>query len=272
MLDPILNEQELATLLKVPAETVAALIADINFPRFYLDGQVRFLLARVLAWFDARDGQEAIPARVAVAAPPPPPKPTRAPSRLPTAKPGEYPWVAAEALDALASGAADSGRNLDRLKLRDALLELNDALLGALARHSGGRLHPHYDEKSRTSPWRLDVGSDQRIDAISIAWGTGEHAPPQFSDRPHIAVELSKCELRIALDTAQRTFSPPLDPAGIEALADFGITAECGADQTQPTRFVKVYLLPDPAPSVAAIVEVCEPDLEQLVPLWVRLV
>ena len=48
-------------------------------------------------------------------------------TQLPAAQAGEHPWVDAESLDSLAGGAGDAGRNLDRLKLRDALLELNDA-------------------------------------------------------------------------------------------------------------------------------------------------
>ncbi len=271
MVDPVLNEQELATLLRVPGKTIDALVARTDLPRFTIDGKLRFVTANVLAWCARHEGRDLLPFEAPVAEPPPPPKVARPPSSMPAAKGGEHPWIDDEALESLASGAADSGRNLDRLKLRDALLELNDALLGALARYSNGRLHPHYDEKSRTSPWRLDVGSTQRIDAISIAWGEGTHAPAQFIDRPHIEVELSKGELRIALDTAERGFSPPFDAAGLDALRDEGIAVELGLEGN-PTSFAKVYALPEPAPPISVVVHALESDLERLVPLWARLV
>lgn len=271
MLEPILNEQGLAELLKVPATTVAALLADINFPRFYVRGQARFLLTRVLAWLEAREGQDILPEEAPAAPEPPPPPPNREPSELPAAGPGEHAWLTGEGLDALFTGASDPGRNLDRLKVRDALLELNDALLGALARFSDGRLHPHYDEKSRTSPWRIDLGSERRIDAISIAWGAGEHAPPQFDDRPHLEVEVSKGELRVALDAVRRTFSPAVVEAEIERLGEAGIAVEMAADGVTPCAFAKVYSLPEPAPTLDSVVEALIHDLELLVPLWARL-
>jgi hypothetical protein len=271
MTSPILSDQDLATLLKVPGKTVEALIARTSMPRFFIDGKMRFATARVLAWIENHEGAELLPplelepvAVVAAEDRPPPPQ-------LPAAGTGEHPWIEAEALDALADGASDPARNLDRLKLRDALLELNDALLGVLSRFSGGRLHPHHDEKSRTSPWRLDLGSDERIDAISIAWGAGEHAPPDFEDRPHVAVELAKGELRVALVTVARAFTPPLEQALLDALADKGIAIELGLDQ-RIKRLAKVYALPAPAPSVGAIVHALEGDLEALVALWARLV
>lgn len=270
MTSPILNEQELAALLKVPGKTVDALIARTSLPRFFAEGKMRFVTSRVLAWLEQHEGAELLPPVEPEPAPPVVEAPRAPPPPLPAAKAGEHPWVEDEALDALASGAADPARNLDRLKLRDALLELNDALLGALARFSNGRLHPHHDEKSRTSPWRLDLGSDERIDAISIAWGEGEHAPPQFEDRPHIAVELAKGELRVMLDTARRAFSPALDEGALDALRDDGIAVELGPDE-RPARFAKVYSLPDPAPAVGALVHHLEGDLEKLVALWTRL-
>lgn len=269
MTDPVLNEQELAALLRVPGKTVEALLARTDLPRFAVEGKVRFLTARVLAWCERHEGFDLLPAVAPVAVIEPPVKVVRPPSKLPPPKSGEHPWVDSEALDALASGATDSGRNLDRLKLRDALLELNDSLLGALARYSGGRLHPHYDEKSRTSPWRLEAGS--RIDVISIAWGAGDHAPAQFADRPHIEVELSKGELRIALDAADRGFAPALDEATLDALRDEGIAVELTLEGL-PATFAKVYSLPDPAPSVSTVVAALEADLERLVPLWAQLV
>jgi len=276
MTDPVLNEQELAALLRVPAKTIEALFERSTVPYFTIDGKRRFVLASILEWLQSYEGREvlfpALPEPVVETPSAPPPKPVRPPSVLPDPQAGEHPWVESEALDALVSGPTDPGRNLDRLKLRDALLELNDALLGALSRYSQGRLHPHYDEKSRTSPWRLDLaGSTQRIDAISIAWGSGEHAPAQFVDRPHLEVELAKGQLRVALDTAHRGFSPPLDEGALDALRDEGIAIELG-NEGVPAVFAKVYALPDPAPPMSAIVHALEGDLERLVPLWSRLV
>jgi hypothetical protein len=268
MTSPVLNEQELAELLRVPAKTVAALVARSDLPRFFVDGKMRFLSSRVLAWCERHEGSDIVPPEAPVA-PPVAPSSSETP-RLPRAKEGEHPWVDEESLDALAKGAGDPQRNLDRLKLRDALLELNDGLLGGLTRLSGGRLHPHNDERSRTTPWRLEPGSEERIDAISIAWGSGEHAPPRFEDRPHIEVELSKGELRVALETAQRAFEPPLDAAAIDALADAGIAVELEPDG-RPSVFAKVYSLPTPAPPVGTIVARLESDLERLVSLWARL-
>lgn len=273
MADPILNEQGLAELLKVPGKTIVALLADIHFPRFYVQGEARFLLTRVLAWLEAREGQEILlPAEAPPEPAPPPPPPSSAPTALPPARIGEHPWLTGEGLDALSAGASDPGRNLDRLKVRDALLELNDALLGAFSRFSDGRLHPHNDEKTRTSPWRIDLGSNDRIDAISIAWGAGEHAPPHFEDRPHLEVELSKGELRVALDAVGRTLSPPVGEGELERLGAAGIAVEMAADGVTPCAFAKVYSLPDPAPTLDAVVDALVGDLELLVPLWARLV
>lgn len=270
MTNPVLNEQELAELLRVPAKTIAALLSRSDLPRFYVDGKTRFLTSRVLAWFDRYEGAEILPPE----APPPREEPKRSPEQqpqLPAAKPGEHSWVDEAALDALARGASDPGRNLDRQRLRDALLELNDALLAGLSRLSDGRLHPHYDEKARTSDWRLEPGKADRIDAISISWGAGEHAPPHFADRPHLEVELSRGELRVALDTAGRVFEPPLDEAALEALGESGIAVELSSED-RPSDFAKVYSLPNPAPPIAAIVSHLERDLERLVALWARLV
>lgn len=272
MFDPVLTEQELAALFRVPDKTVEALVAKTDLPRFSIEGKPRFLLASVLAWCQRHEGDELLPQLVEMVIAAPPPKPVRRITQLPAAQAGEHAWVDAESLDSLAGGAGDAGRNLDRLKLRDALLELNDALLSSLSRHSDGRLHPHYDEKSRTSPWRLELGSNQRIDTISMAWGSGEHAPSQFNDRPHLAVELSKGELRLVLDPHARSFAPPLDAATIDALLDQGIAVEMGADHATPVAFAKVYAMPDPAPTLATIVEALDADLARLIPLWAKLV
>lgn len=272
MTDPVLTEQDLATLLKVPGKTVEALLTTTDLPRFTLDGKVRFLTGQVLAWLEGRTSGHS--GDIFPVEPPPPPKPVAPPkplrvTHLPPARPPEHPWVTEDSLDALAGGATDPGRNLDRLKLRDALLELNDALLPSLGRHSNNRLHPHYEEKLRTSPWRLDLGGNGRIHAISMAWGAGENTPPEFSDRPHVEVELSKGELRVALDAAGRLLVPPLGEPELDALRDVGISVELDGEHAQ--AFAKVYPLPTPAPTLHAIAHALEQDLEHLVPLWARL-
>ncbi|MFO0749562.1 MAG: hypothetical protein U1F43_28410 [Myxococcota bacterium] len=273
MTDPVLTEQDLATLLKVPGKVVEMLLVKTDLPRFTLDGKVRFLTGQVLAWLERRTtghSGDIFPTDPPPAPkPPPPPRPVRV-THLPPARPPDHPWISEDALEALASGASDPGKNLDRLKLRDALLELNDALLPSLGRRSGGRLHPHYEEKLRTSPWRLDLGGQGRINAISMAWGTGDNTPPEFSDRPHIEVELSKGELRIALDAVGRVISPPLSEAELDALRDVGIAVELEGDEAR--AFAKVYPLPSPAPALTAIAHALEQDLEHIVPLWARLV
>ena len=179
---------------------------------------------------------------------------------------GEQPFVNAETLDALGAGAADPARNLDRLKLRDALLQLNEALLPILGRLGHGQIHPHNDEKSRTSPWRLDEASGGRIDALSIAWGAGEAPPPGFADRPHLEVELSAGELRVALVTTGG-FTTPLADDERSQLRDAGIALEEEADV--PT-LAKVYPVSHHAPTYATIARALEADLRLLVPIWSR--
>lgn len=176
---------------------------------------------------------------------------------------GESPWYTDDAIDSLERGAGEPGMNLDRLKLRDALLELNDALLPMLSRLSGERLHPHHDEKQRTSPWRLELDSKDRIESISIAWGAGEHAPPDFTDRPHVKVELRRHTLVVRLDTHRKTFSPPLSDGERESLGRAGF--EVG------DHVAKVYRLPETPPTLDTVAHLIERDLGLLVPLWIRL-
>jgi hypothetical protein len=281
-MDPILDDHGLAQLLKAPDKTLAAILERTDLPRFFIDGSPRFLTSAVLEWLASiQHGAELLPPAVeeVVAVEPPPadvdgakeaaaPR-TMSPRAIPASAHGT-PWLQAEALDGLASGAGDPGRNLDRLKLRDALLELNDALLPILGRLSGGRLHPHHDEKMRTSPWRLDFDAAHRIEAIGIAWGAGEHAPPGFTDRPHVEVELKRDTLCVRLDSHGRRYAPPLESGLMAELEADGFAPIEGAGESP--GFQKTYLLPEPSPSLEAVAHCLEQDLRRLVPLWTRLV
>ncbi len=280
MVDPIIDDHGLAQLLKVPDRTLNALLDRTDLPRFMLDGRPRFLTASVLAWLAKFEGgHELLPQQVdpVVVSPPvstPKPPPAERP-RFVASQAGEVPWLHADALDALGSGAGDSGRNLDRLKLRDALLELNDQLLPILSRLSSGRLHPHHDEKLRTSPWRLEVGTDNRIAAIDIAWGAGEHAPPEFADRPHLEVELAGTTLTVRLDAHGRPYAPPIDGELLLALEAEGFELIPDAHPAKGAAVgsvTKIYELPTPSPTIDTVTSVLEKDLTRLVPLWTRLV
>lgn len=283
-MDAILDEHGLAQLLKATDKTLAALLAKSDLPRFTLAGEKRFIASSVLAWIAKHEGTELIPAAVAVEPPPvvvvgemattsPEPEPAPVPVVRPrpvlsAASPGETAWLDPDAIGALSGGAGDAGRNLDRLKLRDALLELNDALLPLLTRFSDGRLHPHHDEKLRTSPWRLDLGSSDRIETIGIAWAAGEHAPPAFSDRPKVEVVLSADSLTVRLDHHGRAYQPPLDDELRAALHAEGYELDDG----ERTAIWRTYALPQPAPTLDTVSRTVQNDLARLVPLWVRLV
>jgi len=280
MVEPIIDDHGLAQLLKVPDRTLNALLERTDLPRFMLDGRPRFLTASVLAWLAKFEGghellpQQAEPVVVTPQVPTPKPPAAERP-RFVASHAGEVAWLQADALDALVSGAADSGRNLDRLKLRDALLELNDQLLPILSRLSSGRLHPHHDEKLRTSPWRLEVGVDSRIAAIDIAWGAGEHAPPEFADRPHLEVELAGTTLTLRLDAHGRPYAPPIDAELMLALEAEGFELTPDAQPAKGAAvgsMTKVYELPTPSPTIDTVTSVLERDLARLVPLWTRLV
>jgi hypothetical protein len=257
----ILTTADLASCLGVPAAVVARLVETTNLPRFTIGGEPRFLAGRVTEWLEAREGQELLPRE-----PEPAPIPRPPTTQLEPAGEGEHPFVTAAALDALGSGAADPARNLDRLTLRDTLLELNEALLPILGRLSQGRLHPHHDEKSRTSPWRVDEVSSRRIDTLTIAWGAGDAPPPGFGDRPHIECELTAGELRIALVTT-RGFDPALDAAEQGRLRDAGIALD---EDAEAPVLAKVYPIGHDAPAASAIAHALEADLRTLVPIWSR--
>ncbi|TNF23661.1 MAG: hypothetical protein EP329_26920 [Deltaproteobacteria bacterium] len=258
----ILTMADLASSLGVPVSVVARLVETTNLPRFTVGGEPRFLAGRVLDWLEAREGQELLPPEPAPAVAPRP----VAEVTLEPAGDGEHPFVTAAALDALGAGAADPGRNLDRLTLRDTLLELNEALLPILGRLSHSQLHPHHDEKSRTSPWRLDDAPGGRIDALTIAWGAGASPPAGFTDRPRLEVELSAGELRVALVTTG-AFAPPLGDDDLERLQDHGISLD--EDAATPV-LAKVYPIGQPAPTLVAIARALESDLRVLVPIWSR--
>lgn len=278
-MDPILDDHGLAQLLKATDKMLNVLLERTDLPRFTLAGERRYLANSVLSWVARHEGSELIPlvqveiapepeifvtvaAEVTEPAPQPRPRPV-----LMAAAMGETSWLDADAIGALAEGAGEAGRNLDRLKLRDSLLELNDALLPLLIRYSEGRLHPHHDEKLRTSPWRLDLGSSDRIETIGIAWGAGEHAPPAFSDRPHVEVVLSATTLSVRLDNHGRAFQPPLETEQRMALLADGF--ELGGERDAIAR---TYTLPQPAPTLDTVAQTIHGDLARLVPLWVRLV
>lgn len=284
-MDAILDEHGLAQLLKATDKTLASLLARSDLPRFTLAGENRFLASSVLAWIAGHEGRELIP--TPVEAPPvvvvgepalPIHEPEPAPAApapvvrprpvLSAASAGETAWLDPDAIGALSDGAGDAGRNLDRLKLRDALLELNDALLPLLTRFSDGRLHPHHDEKLRTSPWRLDLGSSDRIETIGIAWAAGEHAPPAFSDRPKVEVVLSADSLTVRLDHHGRAYQPTLDDELRAALQAEGYELDGG----ERTAIWRTYTLPQPAPTLETVSRTVQNDLARLVPLWVRLV
>ena len=265
MTDPVLTVDDLAHLLKTTPASVLGLLERTDLPRALLEGEPRFVTAQVLQWLGSRanaNPKELLPrAPEAVVVVPPRPAPR---DHLTAASLGEHPWVPAEALDALVDGARDAARNLDRLKLRDALLELNDVLVPVLTRLSGGRLHPHDDEKLRTSPWRIDLDVDGRIEDIRIAWGEGAEAPACFADRPHIEVVLAASELRVALLVGQReTLNLGADVRAAFEASGFIVSADAVA---------KAYDLPRPSPTLHGAIVAIERDLERLVPCWLGLV
>lgn len=258
----ILTTADLASCLGVPPAVVARLVATTNLPRFTIGGEPRFLAGRIVEWLEAREGQELLPRE-----PEPAPVPRLAPeTQLEPAGEGEHPFVTPAALDALSTGAADPGRNLDRLTLRDTLLELNEALLPILGRLSQGRLHPHHDEKIRTSPWRIDDTTRRRIDSLTIAWGAGDNPPAGFGDRPHLECELTSGELRIALVTTGG-FAPTLDEGEQRRLRDAGIALD---EDAEAPVLAKVYPIGYRAPAATAIAHALEADLRVLVPIWTR--
>lgn len=263
MTDPVLTADELARLLKTTSATVSLLLERTDLPRALLLGEPRFVTAQVLHWLGAR--ATARPKELVPDEPPAlPPTPPAARVQLAPAVFGEHPWVPSEALAALVEGPADAARNLDRLKLRDALLELNDALLPALTRLSSGRLHPHHDEKLRTSPWRIDLDSEAQIRDLRMAWGEGPDAPPHFADRPHLEVALAAAELRVALVAGHRASVHVADAVRDELTALGFVVGD--------EAIAKTYAMPSPAPTLHGALVAVERDFERLVPRWLELV
>jgi len=258
---PVVDLDGLASLLGVSDAVAAELLASASVPYLSIRGEPRFVVQAVLAWLAEQRG-ELLP-EIKAAPEPEVPRPPRRP--LSPAGPGEHPFVSHDDLEALAGGATDAGRNLDRLRLRDALLELNDALLPALTRLSGGRLHPHHDEKARTSPWRVGDADEGRIRAMSIAWGGGDGPPAGFVDRPRVEVELAWGELRVAL-LAPRGL-PTLDGETLDGLVGAGIAYDPVGGGDTPVA-AKVYPLAARAPSMATVAGALIDDLTHLVPLW----
>lgn len=259
----VMTLPELAAFLRLPDEIVATLVVQRDLPSVLIAGEQRFLRHRVLGWLELHEQRgDLLPAEV------PQDEPVEPTVHLAPAAGSERPFVEASAMDALAGGASDPARNLDRLKLRDSLLELNEELMPILGRLSGGRLHPHGDERYRTSPWRIEEapGHVRRVDAISIAWGAGDAPPPGFVDRPRVEVELAPGELRISLVTEQG-FESPLGASELERLRDVGIAVDHDSD---PPSLAKVYPIGAPAPTLETVAKALEADLRALVPIWAQ--
>lgn len=258
----ILDRPALASLLRVDEDVVARLVAETDIPRVRIGGATRFVTDRVIAWLAAQEGELLAP----LPEQPPARRDEGRREHLEPVGPGETPFVPDEALDALAPDAqTDSGRNLDRLKLRDALLELNDELLPMLNRLSHGRLHFPHDEKERTTPWRVDQHPDGRIATISMTWGEGTRSAPQFADQSRIEVELAHNELAVALHLAKPLASDGLE-AALERAREEGFATD--KDDGTPGTVAKVYPLTRPTASLAAIARTLTQDLRVLVPIW----
>ncbi len=265
----VLTLEQLSQLLSLSLSEAAAIALHHRLPHVLVGGSPRFMRAQVLGWLErmaSPDGVELTP----------PPEPVQAAvvavrprDTLDPASGGESVWIGPELTAALGEGAADPGRNLDRLKIRDALLELNDALLPTLGRLSGGRLHPDPHEASRTSPWRLEPGGGTPIAAMSLAWGAGESGPPQFADRPRLQVELSHGILRVALEPEGRVLR--LDAGEVEALERHGLLVDADPATAQVGGVARIYGVPAAGVTLSAVSAALTRDFELLVPVWARI-
>ena len=162
----VLNDEELAQLLKLDEGLIDRLLAETDLPRVAIAGHVRFLTDDVLSWLRTQQSvlpvTESVPITVAPAPPEPQPIPT-----LRSAGQDEVPFVSRGALSSLGTGRSDPSENLARQQVRDALAAMGDALHTRLVRLSHDRLHPSPAESDRTSPWRLGDGIST-IDHITI--------------------------------------------------------------------------------------------------------
>jgi hypothetical protein len=262
----VLTLEQLSQLLSLSLSEAAAIALHHRLPHVLVGGSPRFLRAQVVGWLERLASPEGFELT-------PPPEPPAEPARvvrprdtLEAASPGDNAWIGPELTAALAEGAADPGRNLDRLKIRDALLELNDALLPTLSRLSAGRLHPDPHEASRTSPWRLEPGGGAPISGMSLAWGRGESGAPQFADRPRLQVELSHGLLRVALEPEGRILR--LDPAAVEALEREGLLVDVDPASGLVAGVARIYGVPASGATLAVVAAALTRDLELLVPVW----
>jgi hypothetical protein len=272
---PVLSLDQLAELLQVSLETAGAIALHHTLPHVTIGGEPRFVTAQVLGWLQ----HMASPAGGELLPTPPTPEPVvRTPPpivahAMPARAVNDHPWVDADITSALAEGSADAGRNLDRLKIRDALLELNDALLPRISRLSEGRMHPDPNERSRTSPWRLDLDADGAITAMSIAWGAGNSGAPQFTDRPRLQAELTHGLLRIAFEPEGRTCE--ISMSELAALENAGLVVDAAPGTEGHLRVngvARVYTLPPEGVALSVVGDMLGNDIEHLVPLWSRCV
>jgi excisionase family DNA binding protein len=274
---PVLTLQGLAALLEVPVELAEALVLAHEVPHVRIGKSRRFATSQILAWLErvaVPGGAELLPP----AEPEPLAEPVRGQGALAEVAAAEAVWLDATLTDALLTGAEDPSRNLDRLRLRDALLELNDGLRPLLVHLSGGRLRADPEERTRTSPWRLDRPDEGPIEAMSIAWGDPggdpgrKTTPPQFADRRRLRVELRPGLLRALLESG--TGHLVLGGAEVSALEESGFTvdgAALAAGALMVHSVSRAYALPARGVSLAAVVATLSGDLETtLVPLWKR--
>lgn len=269
----VITITQLAELLQVSPHMAQAVATHHGLPHVTIAGEPRWVTAQVLGWLQhmaSSLGGELLPPEESADVTPKGLVITVM-HALPPVQPGEHAWIDSEVTTALAEGSADAGRNLDRLKIRDALLEINDELLPLLTRLSDGRLHPDPNERSRTSPWRLDLDADGAITAMSIAWGSGQSAAPQFADQPRLQVELTHGVLRVSLETEGATLR--VAPAELDSLGKSGLAvdvADVGHDMVGLHGVARIYTVPSEGVSIVVVCEALTADVERLVPLWCR--
>ncbi len=278
---PVLTLQTLAALLAVPVELAEALVLAHEIPHVRIGKSRRFTTRQILAWLErhaAPGGAELLPPPVETE---PSAEPGRSHGALAEAASHESVWLDAAMTEVLGAGASDPVRNLGRLKLRDALLELNDGVLPLLGRLSQGGLRADPEERTRTSAWRLDRADEGPIDAMSIAWGAATQdgvagprttTPPQFADRARVRLEIRDGLLRVLLESG--TAHLVLGGAEISSLEEAGLTvdgASLAGGALMVQAIARVYALPARGVALATVVRALTADLAVLVPLWLRL-